>query len=433
MRYDILTIFPEFFESPFSFGILKKAQEKGLLDIQTHDIREHTEDKHKTVDDTPYGGGGGMLMKIAPLASAIEDIKSTSRKSLVVLTTPDGEKFSDKMARELAEYEQIIIVCGRYEGVDERIRELYVDREISIGDYVLSGGENAASVIVESVSRFIPGVLGNALSPENDSFNQSLLEYPQYTRPEEFKGSKVPDVLLSGNHGEIDEWRRKESIKRTFKKRPDMLDNAILKNEDIEVIKKLKETDSPTFKLYIALIHYPVYNNRFKIITTAFTNLDVHDIARSAVTYGIKSFYLVQPNLEQQKLVNRVLKHWTEGEGASFNKSRSEALNLVALRNTLEDVALEIEEIEGEKPVTIVTDARSADNMIGFEGLRELIFSEEQKPYLLLLGTGWGLAQEIMERADYRLKPVSGYTNYNHLSVRSAAAIILDRLLSCKI
>jgi tRNA (guanine37-N1)-methyltransferase len=433
MRYDILTIFPEFFESPFSFGILKKAQEKGLLDIQTHDIREHTEDKHKTVDDTPYGGGGGMLMKIAPLASAIEDIKSTSRKSLVVLTTPDGEKFSDKMARELAEYEQIIIICGRYEGVDERIRELYVDREISIGDYVLSGGENAASVIVESVSRFIPGVLGNALSPENDSFNQGLLEYPQYTRPEEFKESKVPDVLLSGNHGEIDEWRRKGSIKRTFKKRPDMLDNAILKNEDIEVIKKLKETDSPTFKLYIALIHYPVYNNRFKIITTAFTNLDVHDIARSAVTYGVKSFYLVQPNLEQQKLVNRVLKHWTEGEGASFNKSRSEALNLVALRNTLEDVALEIEEIEGEKPVTIVTDARSADNMIGFEGLRELIFSEEQKPYLLLLGTGWGLAQEIMERADYRLKPVSGYTNYNHLSVRSAAAIILDRLLSCKI
>jgi tRNA (guanine37-N1)-methyltransferase len=433
MRYDILTIFPEFFESPFSFGILKKAQEKGLLDIQTHDIREHTEDKHKTVDDTPYGGGGGMLMKIAPLASAIEDIKNTSRKSLVVLTTPDGEKFSDKMARELADYEQIIIVCGRYEGVDERIRELYVDREISIGDYVLSGGENAASVIVESVSRFIPGILGNELSSQNDSFKEGLLEYPQYTRPEEFKGSKVPDVLLSGNHGEIDEWRRKESIKRTFKKRPDMLDNAILKNEDIEVIKKLKETDSPTFKLYIALIHYPVYNNRFKIITTAFTNLDVHDIARAAVTYGVKSFYLVQPNLEQQKLVNRVLKHWTEGEGASFNKSRSEALNLVALRNTLEDVALEIEEIEGEKPVTIVTDARSADNMIGFEGLRELIFSEEQKPYLLLLGTGWGLAQEIMERADYRLKPVSGYTNYNHLSVRSAAAIILDRLLSCKI
>lgn len=432
MRYDILTIFPEYFESPFSFGILQKAQDKGLIDIHTHDIREHSEDKHHTVDDTPYGGGGGMLMKIEPIASTLENIAKAAN-SIVVLTTPDGEKFSDKTAREFAQYDQLVIICGRYEGVDERIRELYVDREISIGDYVLSGGENAASVIVESVSRFIPGVLGNSLSPENDTFNKGLLEYPQYTRPEKYKESKVPDVLLSGNHSEIDKWRKEESIRRTFRKRPDMLDSAILQNDDIKVIKELKDTESPSFKLYIALIHYPVYNNRFKIITTAFTNLDVHDIARSAVTYGVKKFYLVQPNAEQQKLVNRVLKHWTQGEGSEFNKSRSEALNLVELKNTLENVVTEIEEIEGEKPVTIVTDARSADNMIGFDNLRELIFSKEQKPYLLLLGTGWGLAQEIMESADYRLKPVSGFTNYNHLSVRSAAAIILDRLLSCKI
>ncbi len=433
MRYDILTIFPEFFESPFSFGILKKAQEKGLIELNTHDIRDYTDNKHRTVDDAPYGGGGGMLMKIAPVSAAIEKVKSKSAKSLVILTTPDGEKFSDKTARVLADYEQIIIICGRYEGVDERIRETLVDKEISIGDYILSGGENAASVIVESVSRFIPGVLGNELSPQNDSFSEGLLEYPQYTRPEEFEGKRVPDVLLSGNHKEIDEWRKKESIIRTFRKRPDMLDKAILKTEEMNLIKELKETNSSSFKAYIALIHYPVYNNRFKIITTAFTNLDVHDIARSAATYGIEKFYLVQPNLEQQKLVNRVLDHWTKGEGASFNKSRSEALRLVALRDTLQDVTQEIEKIEGQRPVTIVTDARSTDNMIGFGDLRELIFSGEQKPYLILLGTGWGLAKEIMESADYTLKPVSGYTNYNHLSVRSAAAIILDRLFSCKI
>jgi tRNA (guanine37-N1)-methyltransferase len=414
MRYDILTIFPEFFDSIFSFGILKKAQEKGLLEINTHDIREYSDDKHKTVDDTPYGGGGGMLMKIEPVASALKSLGKKKEKSLVVLTTPDGEKFTDKMARQMAEYEQIVIICGRYEGVDERIRDLYVDKEISIGDYVLSGGENAASVIVESVSRFIPGVLGNEQSPENDTFSQSLLEHPQYTRPEEFEEHKVPSVLLSGNHREIERWRREESIKRTFQKRPDMLDRAILDNNDIKLIQA-------------------VYNNRFKIINTAFTNLDVHDIARSAVTYGVKKFYLVQPNPEQQKLVNRVLDHWIEGEGSTFNKSRSEALNLVALKDTLEDVTSEIENIEGNKPVTIVTDARSADNMIGFEDLRELIFSDKVEPYLLLLGTGWGLANEIMDSADFRLKPVSGYTNYNHLSVRSAAAIILDRLLSCKI
>ena len=433
MRYDILTIFPEFFESPLSFGILKKAQEKGLIEINTHDIRDYSDNKHRTVDDTPYGGGGGMLMKIPPVSSAIENVKRHDDKSLVILTTPDGEKFSDKTARELAQYEQVIIICGRYEGVDERIREIYVDKEISIGDYVLSGGENAASVIVESVSRFIPGVLGNELSPQNDSFNQGLLEYPQYTRPEEFKGKKVPEVLLSGNHGEIDDWRKRESIKRTFIKRPDLLDKAILDTDEIELIKELKEARSPSFKAYIALIHYPVYNNQLKIINTAFTNLDVHDIARSAVTYGIETFYLVQPNTEQQKLVNRVLKHWTQGEGVSFNRSRAEALNLVALRDTLEDVTLEIEKIEGQKPVTIVTDARSTDNMIGFGELRELIFSGAKKPYLILFGTGWGLAKEIMESADYTLKPVSGYTNYNHLSVRSAAAIILDRLFSCKI
>ena len=433
MRYDILTLFPEFFESPFSFGILNKAQDKGLIDINTHDIRQYSDDKHKTVDDTPYGGGGGMLMKVGPVGSAIENVKAKDCKSIVVLTTPDGEQFSDNIARELADYDQIIIVCGRYEGVDERIRELYIDREISIGDYVLSGGENAASVIVESVSRFIPGVLGNDRSPENDSFRQNLLEYPQYTRPEEFEGKKVPDVLLSGNHAEIDEWRKKQSIKKTFINRPDLLDKAILDTEEIDQIKELKEENSPSFKAYIALIHYPVYNNRFKIINTAFTNLDVHDIARSATTYGIKKFYLVQPNLEQQKLVNRVLKHWLEGEGSSFNKSRSEALNIVELKDTLGDVVAEIEKKEGEKPVTIVTDARSTDNMIGFSELRELIFSQEQKPYLILLGTGWGLAKEIMDNADYTLKPVSGYTNYNHLSVRSAAAVIFDRLFSCKI
>ena len=241
MKYDILTIFPEFFDSPFSFGILKKAQDKGLLEINTHDIRAYSEDKHKTVDDTPYGGGGGMLMKIEPVAAALENVKKTGKKSLVVLTTPDGEKFTDKMARELADYDQITIICGRYEGIDERIRDLYVDKEISIGDYVLSGGENAASVIVESVSRFIPGVLGNELSPQNDSFNQGLLEYPQYTRPENFEGKSVPEVLLSGNHGDIDKWRKRESIKRTFKKRPDLLDKATLDNQDIHFVKELKE------------------------------------------------------------------------------------------------------------------------------------------------------------------------------------------------
>lgn len=433
MRYDILTIFPEFFDSPLSVGNIKKARDKNIIEIETHDLRDWTSDKHRSVDDTPYGGGGGMLMKPEPIGAAIESVRREGAKSLVVLTTPAGEKLTDRTARELAGFEQIIVICGRYEGVDERIRELYVDKEISLGDFVLTGGEYAALAVVDSVSRFIPGVLGNEQSPENESFKESLLEYPQYTRPESYMGERVPEVLQSGNHKEIDNWRREQSVKRTYLKRPDLLDRAKLTKKELENIGELKKSNMPTFSVYIALIHYPVYNNRLKIITTAFTNLDVHDIARSAVTYGVRKFFLIQPNPEQQVLVGRVLKHWTEGRGVSFNESRARALELVEVKNSIGEAIEKIEKAHGTKPRIVVTDARCGEGMIGFGELREMIFDKENEPYLLLFGTGWGLAKEIMDGADYTLKPVGGYTDYNHLSVRSAAAIILDRLFSCTI
>lgn len=433
MKFDILTIFPEFFESPFSFGIFKKARDKKLIDICTHDIRNYTGDKHRTVDDAPYGGGSGMLMKPGPIGSAVEDIKTRRGRTLVILTTPAGEPYSDEVARELAEYDNLMIICGRYEGIDERVREMYVDREISIGDYVLSGGEYAAAVIVDSVSRLIPGVLGNELSPETESFKEGLLEYPQYTRPESYRDRKIPEVLLSGNHQEIEKWRRNESITRTFFRRPDLLDRARLEPDDIDIVNRLKKTDAPFFKAYIALIHYPVYNNRLTVINTAFTNLDIHDISRAGKTYGVKKFYLVQPNDEQKRLAGRVLKHWKEGEGVSFNRSRAEALEFVDINDSVDETIRDIEKIEGIRPKTVVTDARQRSNMIGYSELREMMFENNSQPYLILFGTGWGLAEEIMERADYTLKPVAGYTDYNHLSVRSAAAIIMDRLFSCTI
>ncbi|HKQ31961.1 MAG TPA: tRNA (guanosine(37)-N1)-methyltransferase TrmD [Thermodesulfobacteriota bacterium] len=433
MRFDILTIFPEFFESPFSLGIFKKAREKNIVELNTHDIRDYTEDKHRTVDDSPYGGGGGMLMKPGPIGSAVAKVRSEGSKSLVILTTPAGGLFTDETARELSGCDQLIIICGRYEGIDERVRDIYVDREISIGDYVLSGGEYAAAVIVDSVSRFIPGFLGNESSPESDSFKEWLLEYPQYTRPEEYMERKIPDVLLSGNHKEIDEWRREESVKRTYLRRPELLDRTRLTLDDITTINNLKKTSRPNFKAYIALVHYPVYNNRLTVITTAFTNLDVHDISRAGKTYGIEKFYLVQPNPEQQRLAERVLRHWTEGEGPALNKSRAEAMEFVEIKDSLGDAVSGIEKIEGRKPRIVVTDARPRDNMVGYGELRDLMTSKDSGPFLLVFGTGWGLTEEIMQSADYTLKPVSGYTGYNHLSVRSAAAIILDRLFSCTI
>ena len=240
IKFDVLSIFPEMFSSPLNFSLLKKAQEKGLLNICLHDIRNWANDKHKMTDDAPYGGGCGMVMKVEPVEKALAAIRSPDDDSLVVLMTPQGETFNQKIAAQLAEKKQIIIICGRYEGVDERIRKHLVDREISIGDYILTGGELAALVLIDAVSRLIPDVLGNPQSTLSESFSYNLLEYPQYTRPAEYKGWPVPEVLLSGNHAQIELWRKRESLKRTYQRRPDMLKKINLSAEDENILEKIK-------------------------------------------------------------------------------------------------------------------------------------------------------------------------------------------------
>lgn len=242
IKFDILSIFPEMFASPLNFSLLKKAQEKGLLKICLHDIRDWADDKHKMTDDAPYGGGCGMVMKVEPVEKALNLIRADN-DATVVLMTPQGEVFNQKIAAELAGKKQIILICGRYEGVDERIRTHLVDREISIGDYILTGGEPAALVLIDAVSRLIPDVLGNPQSTSSDSFSNYLLEYPQYTRPAAYKGWMVPDVLLSGNHAEIELWRKTESLKRTYKRRPDLLKIIELSSEDKIILDKIKQNE----------------------------------------------------------------------------------------------------------------------------------------------------------------------------------------------
>jgi len=240
IRFDVLSIFPQMLHSPLSFSLLKKAQEKGLIEIGLHDIRDWTEDKHNMTDDAPYGGGCGMVMKVEPVERALAAVKRENIQPLVVLMTPQGETFNQKMAAGLAEQKQIIMICGRYEGVDERIREHLVDREISIGDYILTGGELSALVVIDAVSRLIPGVLGNEESARTESFSHGLLEYPQYTRPAEYKGLRVPDVLASGNHAQIERWQRIEAIKRTWLRRPDLLEKIELSAEDEKNLERIK-------------------------------------------------------------------------------------------------------------------------------------------------------------------------------------------------
>ncbi|MGA2331342.1 MAG: tRNA (guanosine(37)-N1)-methyltransferase TrmD [Syntrophales bacterium] len=241
IRFDILSVFPEMFESPLNHSILKRAQEKGMAEIHLHNIRDYAEDKHRMTDDAPYGGGGGMVMKVEPIDKALASIVSSRDNALVVLLTPQGETFNQKLAEEMSRYYRIVLVCGHYEGVDERVRDHLVDREISIGDFVLTGGELSAMVIVDAVARLIPGVLGNNESASYDSFSTGLLEYPHYTRPGSYRDWQVPEVLLSGNHREIKSWRRKESLKRTYLRRPDLLEKIELSAEDGKTLEDIKK------------------------------------------------------------------------------------------------------------------------------------------------------------------------------------------------
>jgi len=240
MIFDVLTIFPGIFNSPLAESLLKKAQDRGLIEIRVRNLRDFAEDRHRTTDDYPYGGGAGMVMKPEPVIRAVEALKAQDPDAKSVLLTPQGERFHQKMARSMSEHSHYILICGRYEGLDERVRVAAVDREISIGDYVLMGGEIPALVFIEAVSRYLPGFLGSGQSVEEDSFSRGLLEYPQYTRPPVFEDMAVPEILLSGNHAEIERWRRKESLRRTLLRRPDLLEGAVLSEEDHAFLERLK-------------------------------------------------------------------------------------------------------------------------------------------------------------------------------------------------
>lgn len=230
MRIDVLTLFPEMFTGVLGSSILKKAAEKNAVTYHVANFRDFSDDKHRTVDDYPYGGGAGMVLKPQPIFDAVEHVKKENVSPRVVLLCPQGEAFTQKKAEQLSKEEQLILICGHYEGYDERIRNIATD-EISIGDYILTGGELAAMVVIDSVVRLLPGVLGNEASPVFDSYSTGLLEHPHYTRPADFRGMKVPDVLLSGNHKKIEEWRLKQALKRTKIRRPDLLENYPLTEE----------------------------------------------------------------------------------------------------------------------------------------------------------------------------------------------------------
>ncbi|MBQ3286646.1 MAG: tRNA (guanosine(37)-N1)-methyltransferase TrmD [Firmicutes bacterium] len=426
MKIDILTLFPEMF-APLDHSIIRRGREAGLLEITVTNIRDYATDKHQTTDERLYGGGSGMVLKPDVLAAATRAVTAAKRPRVLV-TSPAGRPFDQALARELAKEDQLIIVCGHYEGIDQRYIDAFATDVVSLGDFVLTGGEIPALAITDCVSRLIPGVLGDERAAEEESFSAGLLEYPQYTRPPVFEGAEVPAVLQEGDHAKIAAWRRQRSLENTYHRRPELLQSAPLTREDAAFLGELRKKEEKPFRLYAALLHFPVYDKKRHVINTSLTNLDLHDISRAAATYALSGYYLVQPLTGQRELIAQLIDHWQTGFGHKYNPDRETALSLAHAVPYLEDAVADIKEKDGVAPRLIATGAGLERDLTGYGEMRRLM-QKEGGSFLLLFGTGWGLTREVIDGADFRLPPIYGREGYNHLSVRSAASIIIDRLL----
>lgn len=432
MKFNLITLFPEFFDSPLSHGLMGKAVEKDIVSFNRIDPRSYTEDRHRSVDDRPYGGGPGMVMFVEPIAKALGElgILPTRRGGMesgkrLVMLSPKGRPLTQSLARELAAEDEITLVCGRYEGIDARFEDLYPVECVSVGDYVLNGGEAGALSLIESVARLLPDFMGHAESGTEESFSSGLLEYPHYTRPPEYEGVGVPEVLSSGNHAVIEKWRREKSLETTLTSRPEILsDAADLTRDDVL---HLRSTPRKRLgrNLSMALVHYPVLNKFGEKAAVSLTNLDIHDMSRVSRSYSLAGMYAVTPIEDQKRLADKLISHWTEGPGSKVNPDRAKALSTVQVKDSLEDVVANIERETGKRPIIVTTSARGAGTLIPGQ-VRQWL---EESPVLLVFGTGHGLAPEILEMAVGSLRPIRFMDGYNHLSVRSAVAITVDRLL----
>ena len=429
-RFHIVTLFPEFFESPLSTALMGRAREAGIVDCSFHDPRQFSTDKHRHVDDRPYGGGPGMVMQGEPLARALRSIERPGR---MLFMAPGGRPLTQDMVRELAREDDLTIVCGRYEGIDARLLQLFPLEPVSVGDIVLNGGESAALSVLEAVSRLMPGFMGKEESGDDESFSHGLLEYPHYTRPENLEGLTVPEVLQSGDHARIANWRRQESVRATLRMRPEMLNEAPLYREDVQTLADTPR-ERPGRNLSFCLVHYPVSLGPKKIGASSLTNLDIHDIARISRSYAMGSFYPVTPLGDQLRVLEEILRHWTRGPGGVGNADRAQALGLVQPATSLEEAVAHMTAQHGTRPRLVASSAVwPAKGKASQPGRMPMTPRDvrrwcDQGPVMLCLGTAQGLAPEVLEQCQGTLRPVR-FLGYNHLSVRSAAAILADRIL----
>jgi tRNA (guanine37-N1)-methyltransferase len=415
VRISVITAFPQLVRDFVSESVLGRGIASGKLEVSVVDIRDHAEGAYRQIDDYSFGGGGMVLMP-GPLESALDSVAKREDR-FVAYPTPQGVPLHQELVEDLYRAslaKRLAIVCGHYEGVDERFVERCVDIEFSIGDFVVTGGELPAIALVDAISRLVRGVVGKERAVEEDSFFGGMLDCPCYTRPADFDGDLVPDVLLGGNHAAIVSFRREEAVRRTISRRPDMIARA-------GIMPYLSRG------AYVVLLHHPVLDRNGEKSTSAITGLDLHDISRACRTYGVKKYFVVTPLAPQREMVKKIASHWITGYGAGFNPDRKEAMGLVKTCPSLDGALGWIKEHEKAEPFTIATTARSLDCCTHWTGIKRRIL-DLPRPAVFLFGTGAGLHEDVLSRSSAVMSPISGGSkDYNHLSVRSAVGIVLDR------
>ena len=427
MNISILTVFDHLYEPFVHTSLVGRAQEKGIVHIDVQSFFTYVQPKER-IDAPTFGPGAGMLIRPDVVQKAIEDKEALYGKAFKIFFSPRGEKVDQRVFETIAARGQkcghVMIIPARYEGMDARVEDEYADMVLSMGDFVIMGGDVPAMLLIEGVLRLLPQVVGKEESVCRESFNGPFVDFPSYTEPVEWKGKRVPDVLRSGNHGAIEKWRNEHAVKTTVRDHFLWLRSQALTHND----KKLASQYIPSH--YVALMHSDVLiGEERKPGVTSVTSIDIHDIARSSKTYGIDGFFIVTPLLDQQKIVQKMLDFWKKGIGFEYNRCRYDAIQLVQLIGSLNEVIKKIEEREGKKPLVIATSAQLTDaqQVVSFYDQKKVWAID--RPVLMLFGTGQGLSSSVIEQCDYLLLPIDGFSEFNHLSVRSAVAIILDRWL----
>lgn len=428
MNISIVTLFSELYQPFLQTSLLKKATEKNLLSFSVNTLFEYVDPKER-IDGPTFGHNSGMLIRPEVMQRAIQDLDGTFGKSFKIFLSPQGTKLTQPMSKKLWEqistHEHVMFVAGRYEGIDARVQEEYADAVVSVGDFVVMGGDIPAMLLMECLFRHMPGIVGKQESVDLDSFSGPLVDYPEYTKPLEWMGRMVPEILRSGDHKAIAAWRKEQAMSLTVLQHFDWLRSATIDHKEKMQAAKIIPPH------YVALMHTGVALKDGRVGTTSVTSIDIHDIARSAATYNLKEYFIVTPLLDQQKIVQTILNFWQEGDvGSAYNKDRHQAVSRVYVKSDLAAVIAAIEQQEGKKPLIIGTSARvehGAQKMISYHDQAKIW--AQNRPVLILLGTGHGLAQELIDQCDYFLQPLQGFSKFNHLSVRSAAGIIFDKWL----